>query len=121
MKALQPGIGNQMLTQSTVIGCSKDTTYEQQVDYQGYYLYRIVNAWSKKLWCLASHTIALQSGRNGAYTPRSFANSLTLAPGHTLDVLLYANQNLAHYYIGPVGEGKRERDEVRRAFYFILY
>ncbi|KAK5795515.1 hypothetical protein PVK06_036783 [Gossypium arboreum] len=65
MKALQRGIGNQMLTQSTVIGCSKDTTYAQQVDYQGYYLYRIVNAVANEamVFGIAYHSFTIGTKR----------------------------------------------------------
>ncbi|XVE60844.1 hypothetical protein DITRI_Ditri05aG0159400 [Diplodiscus trichospermus] len=81
-------------------GCTNDTTYELQVDYQGLYLLRLVNAVPNDtmVFSIAYHSFTIV-GQNGAYTRRSFANSLTLAPGQTIDVLFCANQNLGHYYI----------------------
>ncbi|XVF29924.1 hypothetical protein REPUB_Repub16aG0012700 [Reevesia pubescens] len=81
-------------------GCRNDTTYHIQVDYEAIYLLRLVNAVANEtmVFGIAYHSFTIV-GRNGAYTRRSFANSLTLAPGQTIDVLLCANQNLGHYYM----------------------
>ncbi|XP_022772391.1 laccase-15-like [Durio zibethinus] len=81
-------------------GCSNDTTYQLQVDYEGVYLLRLVNAAVNEtmVFGIAYHSFTIV-GQSGAYSRRSFANSLTLAPGQTLDILLAANQNLGQYYM----------------------
>lgn len=80
-------------------GCN-DTSYELQVDYQGIYLLRLVNAAVNEtmVFGIDHHRFTIV-GQNGAYSRRSFASSVTLTPGQTLDVLFCANQNLGHYYI----------------------
>ncbi|EOY20474.1 Secretory laccase, putative isoform 1 [Theobroma cacao] len=79
-------------------GCRDDTIYHQQVDYQSVYLLRMVNAAVNEtmVFSIAFHSFTI-IGQNGAYTRRSFSNSLRIAPGQTLDVLFCANQNLGHY------------------------
>nr|KJB59568.1 hypothetical protein B456_009G261200 [Gossypium raimondii] len=81
-------------------GCSNDTTFEMQVDYEGLYLVRVINAVVNEtmVFAVASHSFTIV-GQNGAYTKRSFTNSLTLAPAQVVDVLLCANVNVGHYYI----------------------
>ncbi|XVF23332.1 hypothetical protein REPUB_Repub13aG0028900 [Reevesia pubescens] len=81
-------------------GCNNDTTYQLQVDYQGVYLLRLVNAVANEtmVFGITYHSFTIV-GQNGAYARRSFTNSLTLAPGQTLDVLLTANQNVGQYYM----------------------
>ncbi|MBA0566263.1 hypothetical protein Golob_011095, partial [Gossypium lobatum] len=81
-------------------GCSNDTTYEMQVDYEGLYLVRVINAIANEtmVFGVASHSFTIV-GQSGAYSRRSFTNSLTLAPAQVVDVLLCANQNVGHYYI----------------------
>ncbi|KAL4332660.1 hypothetical protein GQ457_07G022080 [Hibiscus cannabinus] len=80
-------------------GCSNDTTFEYQVDYQGLYLVRVINAVNETMvFGIASHSLTIV-GQRGAYSRRSFTNSLTLAPYQVVDVLFCANQNLGHYYI----------------------
>ncbi|KAK8691871.1 hypothetical protein V6N13_075366 [Hibiscus sabdariffa] len=80
-------------------GCN-DTSYELQVDYQGLYLLRLINAVANEtmVFAIAQHSITIV-GRDASYARRSFSSSLTLAPGQTLDVLLSANQNVGQYYI----------------------
>ncbi|KAK8579875.1 hypothetical protein V6N12_070178 [Hibiscus sabdariffa] len=80
-------------------GCN-DTSYELQVDYQGLYLLRLINAVANEtmVFSIAQHSITIV-GRDASYARRSFSTSLTLAPGQTLDVLLSANQNVGQYYI----------------------
>ncbi|KAL1100967.1 hypothetical protein V6Z11_D05G265500 [Gossypium hirsutum] len=81
-------------------GCSNDTTFEMQVDYQGLYLVRVINAVANEtmVFDIENHRLTIV-GQNGTYTNRSFTNSLTLAPGQVIDVLLFPNQNVGHYYI----------------------
>ncbi|MBA0775603.1 hypothetical protein Gotri_010728 [Gossypium trilobum] len=81
-------------------GCSNDTTYEMQVDYEGLYLVRVINAIANEtmVFGVASHSFTIV-GQSGDYSRRSFTNSLTLAPAQVVDVLLCANQNVGHYYI----------------------
>ncbi|KAK8580133.1 hypothetical protein V6N12_070417 [Hibiscus sabdariffa] len=80
-------------------GCSNDTTFEYQVDYQDLYLVRVINAVDETMvFGIAYHSFTIV-GQSGAYSRRSFTNSLTLAPRQVVDVLLCANQNLGHYYI----------------------
>ncbi|TYJ35839.1 hypothetical protein E1A91_A05G265200v1 [Gossypium mustelinum] len=81
-------------------GCSNDTTFEMQVDYQGLYLVRVINAVANEtmLFDIERHRLTIV-GQNGTYTNRSFTSSLTLAPGQVIDVLLCPNQNVGHYYI----------------------
>ena len=81
-------------------GCRNDTTYHKQVDYQSVYQLRIVNAAVNEtmVFGIAYHTFTVV-GQDGAYTKRSFTNSLRIAPGRTIDVLLCADQNLGHYYM----------------------
>ncbi|GMI90756.1 laccase 14 [Hibiscus trionum] len=80
-------------------GCSNDTTFEYQVDYQGLYLVRVINAVNESMvFGIASHSLTIV-GQSGAYSRRSFTNSLTLAPHQVVDVLFCANQNVGHYYI----------------------
>ncbi|KAK9047227.1 hypothetical protein V6N11_053077 [Hibiscus sabdariffa] len=80
-------------------GCSNDTAFEYQVDYQGLYLVRVINAVNETMvFGIASHSLTIV-GQSGAYSRRSFTNSLTLAPHQVVDVLLCANQNLGHYNI----------------------
>ncbi|TYG69973.1 hypothetical protein ES288_D05G274500v1 [Gossypium darwinii] len=81
-------------------GCSNDTTYEMQVDYEGLYHVRVINAIANEtmVFGVASHSFTIV-GQSGAYSRRSFTNSLTLAPAQVVDVLLCANQNVGHYYI----------------------
>ncbi|XP_039024645.1 laccase-14-like [Hibiscus syriacus] len=80
-------------------GCN-DTQYQLQVDYQGLYLLRIINAVANEsmVFAIAQHSFTVV-GRNAAYARCSFLSSLTLAPGQTLDILLSANQNVGQYYI----------------------
>ncbi|OMO58660.1 Multicopper oxidase, type 1 [Corchorus capsularis] len=81
-------------------GCSNDSTYEQQVDYQSVYHLRIVNAaLNETMEFGVEYHMFTVVGQDGAYTTRSFADSLTIAPGRTVDVLLCADQNLGHYFI----------------------
>ncbi|OMO59589.1 Multicopper oxidase, type 1 [Corchorus olitorius] len=77
-----------------------DSTYHVQVDYGSDYLLRIVNAAVKEtmVFGLDYHMFTVV-GRDGAYTTRSFANSLTIAPAHTIDVVLRADQNLGRYFM----------------------
>ncbi|KAK8580127.1 hypothetical protein V6N12_070411 [Hibiscus sabdariffa] len=80
-------------------GCSNDTTFDYQVNYGGLYLVRVVNAVNQTMvFGIAYHTFTVV-GQNGAYSRRSFTDSLTLAPAQVIDVLLCPNQNLGHYYI----------------------
>ncbi|KAE8666386.1 Secretory laccase, putative isoform 1 [Hibiscus syriacus] len=80
-------------------GCSNDTTFDYQVNYGGLYLVRVINAvGDTMIFGIAYHSFTIV-GQNGAYSRRSFRNSLTLAPGQVIDVLLCPNQNLGHYYI----------------------
>ncbi|XVE60842.1 hypothetical protein DITRI_Ditri05aG0159200 [Diplodiscus trichospermus] len=81
-------------------GCRNDTTYELQVEYQALYLLRLVNAVPNEtmVFSIDYHSFTIV-GQNSAYTRRSFADSLTLAPGQTIDVLCSANQNLGNYYV----------------------
>ncbi|KAB2083339.1 hypothetical protein ES319_A05G259700v1 [Gossypium barbadense] len=81
-------------------GCSNDTTFEMQVDYQGLYLVRVINAVANEtmLFDIEKHRLTIV-GQNGTYTNRSFTSSLTLAPGQVIDVLLCPNQNVGRYYI----------------------
>ncbi|KAE8715323.1 Secretory laccase, putative isoform 1 [Hibiscus syriacus] len=80
-------------------GCSNDTTFEYQVNYQGLYIVPIINAVNETMeFGVASQSLTI-IGHGGAYSRRSFTNSLTLAPHQVIDVLLCANQNLGHYYI----------------------
>ncbi|GMI90753.1 laccase 14 [Hibiscus trionum] len=80
-------------------GCSNDTTFEYQVDYQGLYLVRVMNVVNETMvFSIASHSLTIV-GQSGAYSRRSFTNSLTLGPYQVVDVLFCANQNLGHYYI----------------------
>ena len=83
-----------------LISCSTDTSYQLQVDYQGVYLLRLINAVANEtmVFDIAYHSFTIV-GQNGAYATRSFTNSLTLAPGQTRDILLSANQNLGQYYM----------------------
>ncbi|KAL4333624.1 hypothetical protein GQ457_07G020240 [Hibiscus cannabinus] len=80
-------------------GCN-DTSYQLQVDYQGLYLLRIINAVANEtmVFAIAQHSLTIV-GQNATYSRRSFSSSLTLAPGQTLDILLSANQNVGQYYI----------------------
>ncbi|XP_012446315.1 laccase-14 [Gossypium raimondii] len=81
-------------------GCSKDTTFEMQVDYEGLYLVRVINAVANEtmVFDIENHRLTIV-GQNGTYSNRSFTNSLTLAPGQVIDVLLFPNQNVGRYYI----------------------
>ncbi|KAE8715321.1 Secretory laccase, putative isoform 1 [Hibiscus syriacus] len=79
--------------------CGNETTFEYQVDYQGLYIVRIINAVNETMeFGVASHSLTI-IGQRGAYSRRSFTNSLTLAPHQVIDVLFCANQNVGHYYI----------------------
>ncbi|KAE8709842.1 Secretory laccase, putative isoform 1 [Hibiscus syriacus] len=80
-------------------GCN-DTSYQLQVDYQGLYLLRLINAVANEtmVFAIAQHSLTIV-GQNASYAQRSFSNSLTLAPGQTVDVLLSASQNVGQYYI----------------------
>ncbi|KAE8684373.1 Ribonuclease H protein [Hibiscus syriacus] len=80
-------------------GCN-DTSYQLQVDYQGLYLLRLINAVADEtmVFAIAQHSLTIV-GQNASYARRSFSNSLTLEPGQTVDILLSASQNVGQYYI----------------------
>ncbi|KAK8580129.1 hypothetical protein V6N12_070413 [Hibiscus sabdariffa] len=80
-------------------GCSNDTTFDCQVNYGGLYLVRVINAVNQTMvFGIAYHSFTVV-GQNGAYSRRSFTNSITLAPAQVIDLLLCPNQNLGHYDI----------------------
>ncbi|KAE8682312.1 Secretory laccase, putative isoform 1 [Hibiscus syriacus] len=98
-------------------GCSSnDTTFEYEVDYQSLYIVRIINAVNETMeFGVASHSLTI-IGQRGAYSRRSFTNSLTLAPHQVTDVLMCADQNLGHYYITarPASDANRSTAGILR-------
>ncbi|KAH0683542.1 hypothetical protein KY290_022163 [Solanum tuberosum] len=81
--------------------CSTNDTFKLTVEKDKTYLLRIVNAVMNNLmfFSVANHQLTVV-GTDGAYVKPFKSNYITISPGETIDVLLEANQNPNHYYMG---------------------
>uniref|UniRef100_M1BZJ9 Laccase n=1 Tax=Solanum tuberosum TaxID=4113 RepID=M1BZJ9_SOLTU len=81
--------------------CSTNDTFKLTVEKDKTYMLRIVNAVMNNLmfFSVANHQLTVV-GTDGAYVKPFKSNYITISPGETIDVLLEANQNPNHYYMG---------------------
>ncbi|XVF05548.1 hypothetical protein REPUB_Repub05bG0181400 [Reevesia pubescens] len=81
-------------------GCPNDTIFRMQVDYQKLYLLRIINAAmnEENFFSIANHRLTVVA-QDASYVKRFTSDYILISPGQTMDVLVYANQNIGHYYI----------------------
>ncbi|KAF7812464.1 laccase-15-like [Senna tora] len=80
--------------------CSKSETFKLNVDQGKTYLLRMVNAAMNLILfvSISNHELTVV-GADGSYTKPLTRDYITITPGQTMDVLLYANQEPYHYYM----------------------
>ncbi|KAM7511307.1 hypothetical protein LguiB_010182 [Lonicera macranthoides] len=80
--------------------CSQPGTFKLNVDYGKTYLLRMVNAAMNDIlfFAIANHKLRVV-GADGSYTKPLTSDYVVIAPGQTLDCLLYANQPPNRYYM----------------------
>ncbi|XP_022766575.1 putative laccase-9 [Durio zibethinus] len=81
-------------------GCPNDTIFRMQVDYEKTYLLRIINAAmnEEKFFAIVNHNLTVVA-QDASYVQRFTSDYLLISPGQTMDVLVYANQNIGQYYM----------------------
>ncbi|OMP10629.1 Multicopper oxidase, type 1 [Corchorus olitorius] len=81
-------------------GCPNDTIFRMQVDYQKMYLLRIINAAMNepKFFSITNHSLTVVA-QDASYVKRFTSDYILISPGQTMDVLLFANQNMGQYYM----------------------
>ncbi|XWS24877.1 hypothetical protein CRYUN_Cryun27aG0022700 [Craigia yunnanensis] len=81
-------------------GCPNDTLFRMQVDYEKTYLLRIINAAMNepKFFSITNHSLTLVA-QDASYVQRFTSDYILIHPGQTMDVLVYANQNVGQYYM----------------------
>ncbi|XVF29916.1 hypothetical protein REPUB_Repub16aG0011900 [Reevesia pubescens] len=64
------------------------------------YLLRIINAAmsEEKFFSITSHKLTVVA-QDASYVKRFTSDYILISPGQTMDVLVYANQNIGHYYM----------------------
>ncbi|XVF63221.1 hypothetical protein PTKIN_Ptkin09bG0070400 [Pterospermum kingtungense] len=81
-------------------GCPNDTIFRMQVDYEKTYHLRIINAAmnEQKFFSITNHSLTVVA-QDASYVQRFTSNYILISPGQTMDVLVYANQNVGQYYM----------------------
>ncbi|KAL1171232.1 hypothetical protein V6Z11_A05G265700 [Gossypium hirsutum] len=81
-------------------GCTNDTIFRMQVDYEKMYLLRIINAAmnEQQFFSITNHTLTVVA-QDASYVRRFTSDYILISPGQTMDVLVSANQNVGQYYM----------------------
>ncbi|XP_017980838.1 PREDICTED: putative laccase-9 [Theobroma cacao] len=80
--------------------CANETLFRMQVDYQKTYLLRIINAAmnEQKFFAIANHSLTVVA-QDASYVQIFTNDYIMISPGQTMDVLVFANQNIGQYYM----------------------
>ncbi|XP_027359490.1 laccase-15-like [Abrus precatorius] len=80
--------------------CSKSETFKLNVDHGKTYLLRMINAGMNLVYfvSVSKHNLTVV-GADSSYTKPVTTDYITIAPGQTVDALMYANQEPNDYYL----------------------
>ncbi|OMP07329.1 Multicopper oxidase, type 1 [Corchorus olitorius] len=81
-------------------GCANDTIFRMKVDYQKAYLLRIINgAMNEQMFfTITNHSLTVVA-QDASYVQKFTSDYILITPGQTMDVLVFANQNIGQYYM----------------------
>ncbi|OMO58633.1 Multicopper oxidase, type 1 [Corchorus capsularis] len=89
-------------------GCTNDTIFRMQVDYQKTYLLRIINAAMNEqmFFSITNHSLTVVA-QDASYILNFTSDYILITPGQTMDVLVSTNQNIGQYYMAmrPFSDG----------------